>query len=81
MVGGKIDEQPLENLDLDVGEMGGGFLQHLLALVEAEQRLRLLRISDDRDDDHVEVACGALDDVEMAQGHWIKRPRAEGGRH
>ena len=46
-----------------------------------EQRLRLLRVADHRDDDVVEVPGGALDDVEVAVGDGIERARAEGGRH
>ena len=81
MLAGEIDEQALEELDLDVVEVGRRLLQHLLALLEAEQRLRLLRIADHGDDDDVEVPGRALDDVEVAQGDWIEGPRAEGGRH
>ena len=61
--------------------MRGALLQHLLALFEGEERLRLLRVPDDGDDDDVEVAGRALDDVEMAQGDWIEGPRAESDRH
>jgi hypothetical protein len=36
---GEIHEQALEELDADVRQVRGRFLQHLLALFEAEQRL------------------------------------------
>ena len=78
---GEVDEETLEELDADVGEVRGALLQHLLALFEREQRLRLLRVADHRDDDLVEVARRALDDVEVAEGHRIERTRAESGRH
>ena len=53
--------------------------EHLLALLEVEQRLRLLRVAAHGDDDVVEVTGGALDDVEVAVGHRVERARAEGG--
>jgi hypothetical protein len=61
--------------------MLGRLLQHLLTVLETEKRLRLLRIADHGDDDLVEVPRGTLDDVQVAEGHRIKRSRAEGGRH
>ena len=81
VLAGEVDEQPLEELDADVVEVRGRLLQHLLALFEAEQRLRLLRVADHRDDDLVEVTGRTLDDVEVAEGHRVERSRAEGGRH
>ena len=48
--------------------------EHLLALFQREQRCRLLRVADDRHDDVVEVASGALDDVEVAERFAIDEP-------
>ena len=78
---GEVDEQTLEELDADVRQVLGRLLQHLLTVLEAEQRLRLLRVADHGDDDLVEVPGRAFDDVEVAEGHRIERSRAEGGPH
>ena len=81
VVAGEVDEQALEELDAHVVEVGDLLGEHLLALLEREERLRLLRVADDRHDDVVEVARGPLDDVEVTVGDGIERARAEGGGH
>src|SRR5205807_2096757 len=81
VITGEVDEQALEELDADVRQVLGRFLQHLLAVFETEQGLRLLRVADDRDDHLVEMPGRALDDVEVTEGHRIERSRAESGPH
>ena len=76
---GELDEQALEELDPHVGEVRDLLGEHLLALLEGEQRRRLLRVADDGHDHVVEVARGPLDDVEVTVGDGIERARAEGG--
>ena len=39
VIPGEIDQQALEELDLDVAEVGRHLAQHLLALLEREERL------------------------------------------
>ena len=75
------DQQALEELDPDVLEVGDLLGQHGLALLEGEERLRLLWIADHRDDHVVEMARGPLDDVEVTVCDGIERARAEGGGH
>ena len=81
MLLGEVDEEALEELDAHVVEVRDDLAEHLLALFEREQRLRLLRVADDGHDDVVEVPGGALDDVEVTVGDGIERARAEGGGH
>ena len=81
VVAREVDEQALEELDRDVAEVRGLLVEHVLALLEGEQRLRLLRVADDRDDDVVEVPRGPLDDVEMTEGDRVEGTRAECGGH
>src|SRR5438876_5109555 len=57
------------------------FLEHLLAVLEAEQRRRLLRVADHGNDHFVEMPGRAFDDVEVPEGHRIERSRAESDRH
>ena len=73
--------RPLKNSMRMLPRCDSASFEHLLALFEVEQRLRLLRVADDRDDDLVEVTGRALDDVDVAEGHRIERSRTEGGRH
>jgi hypothetical protein len=78
---GVVDEQALERADVNVREVRGDFPQHLLALLEREQRLRLLRVADHGHDDVLEVARRPLDDVEMTVRHRVERSRAQCSRH
>ena len=55
--------------------------QHRLPLLQAEQRRRLLRVADHRHDHPVEEPGDALDDVEVAVGHRVERPRNERRGH
>ena len=76
---GEVDEQPLEELDAHVRQVAEHLVQHLLALLEREERLRLLRVADHGHDHVVEVPTGPLDDVEVTVGHGVERSRTEGG--
>ena len=77
----EIDQQAFEELDTNVGQMLRRFLEHLLAVFEAEQRRRLLRVADHGNDHFVEMPGRAFDDVEVPEGHRIERSRAESDRH
>ena len=68
-------------VDAHVAEVGDELDEHLLALLEREERLRLLRVPDDGDDHLLEMGGGALDDVEMAVGDRIERAGDECGGH
>src|SRR4051812_26210792 len=81
VVAREVDQQALEELDRHVPEVRGLLVEHVLALLEREERLRLLRVADDRDDDMVEVARGPLDDVEVTEGDRVEGTRAECGGH
>ena len=70
---GQVDDQAGEHRDLDVVEVGDRLLDHLLALVEGEQRLALLRVAHGRDDDLVEQARRGLDDLEVAVVDRVER--------
>ena len=56
VVRGEVDDEALERLDAHVVEVADGLGQHLLALLEVEARLGLLRVAGDRHDDVVEMA-------------------------
>ena len=66
-----VDEQTFEGVDLDVrlvAEHGAGDLD---ALVHREERC-LFRVDENRDDDAVEQAGAAGDDVDVAVGQRIE---------
>ncbi len=73
--------RPLKNSIRTLARCGDLLGQHLLTLLQGEQRRGLLRVADHRDDHVVEMARGPLDDVEMTVGDGIERARAEGGGH
>ena len=68
-------------IDLDVVEVGERLLDHLLALLEREQRLALLRVAHGRDDDLVEEVRGGLDELAVPVVERVERARVEHGRH
>ena len=58
----------------DVVEVGERLLDHLLALLEREQRLALLGVAHGADDDLVEQVGRGLDDLEVAVVDRVERP-------
>ena len=73
---GELDQEVGEDPHLDVGEVGGRFLDERLALLGGEQRLLLAdRVVDDADDDPLEDRGGAGDDVEVAVGDRVVAAR------
>jgi len=56
-------------------------LEHLLALLQVEERLALLGVAQRSHDDLVEQARGTLDDLEMAVVERVERPGDEGDGH
>src|SRR4029077_419029 len=74
------DDQPRPGFDAQVGEVFGGLLDHRDALVGREHAL-LVGIHQHRHDDLVELGGGALEDVDVAEGHRIERSGAYGAAH
>ena len=56
-------------------------VQHLLALGQREQGLRLLRVAQRGHHDLVEEASGSLDHLEMAVVEGVERPGEQGDGH
>src|SRR5271157_2041816 len=71
-------QQPLENINGDVVEPRGHFLDHLLALLHVEQRLCLVHIAGDGNDEPIEELAAAMNQVEMAVRDRIERARIDG---
>ena len=72
-----VDEQAVEGVHFDVG----GALEHLARDVDAlrhREERRLLHVDQDRDDDAIEEARAALDDVDVAVGQRIERAGIDG---
>ena len=65
-------QEPPEIRDVDVIQMVHRFGDHPLALVERKQRFALLRVDDDGDEDPIEDACRALNDVDVAQRERVE---------
>lgn len=77
---GKVDEEALEGHDADVGEMTGDGADEVDALVEGEETLFIV-IAGDADNDFVEQAGGAFEDVEVSVGDGIKTSGVDGSSH
>src|SRR5690606_8068854 len=58
-----------------------GVLDELLALLQGEQRLTLLRVPHRRDDDAVEQARRGLDDLDVPVVDRVERPGVQHHRH
>ena len=74
---GDVDDQLGEADDLDVVDMGERLLDHLLALVEIEERFALLRVAHRRDDHGVEEVGGCLDQLHVAVVDRVERARIQ----
>jgi hypothetical protein len=75
----EVGQQPAKMRDLDVRDVGDRLADHLLALVQREERFALLRVDDDGDQDVLEDLRSALDDVEVADGQRVERARVDRG--
>ena len=78
---GDVDDELGEVHHLDVVEVGERLADHLLALVEGEERLALLRVADGADDDLVEEERRRLDELAVPVVERVERPRIEHGGH
>src|ERR1041385_1613833 len=73
-----FNEQPVETLGLDaVAESFENLADHLQPLVEIEEGAVLFRVARDRDDDPVEDAKRALNQVDVTVGDGIERARID----
>src|SRR5688572_26400330 len=84
----EVDDELAEDVDEDVVQPGEGILQERDALLHGEQRLLVLRVADDADDDPIEDRGRAPDHVHMPQRDRVEGPRVDGsdrvavdGRH
>ena len=78
---GQIDDERAEHGDLDVVEVGERLLDQRLAVLQAEQRLALLRVAHGRDDHPVEQPCRGLDDLDVPVVDRVERTRIENDGH
>ena len=77
----EVDDELVEHVDGDVGEAGDSILEKGDPLLDGEQRLLVVRVADDADDDVVERRSGATDHVEVAEGDRVVRAWADSGDH
>lgn len=77
---GVIGKQPLRAIDLNIGQMPGGPLDHLHALSLGEHGA-LIVIEHHTDDELVKNAGGALDDIEVPIGDRVKATRVDCDLH
>src|SRR5205085_8365838 len=77
---GVVDQQAVELVDLEIGQVGGDLGQHLGALDDGEYG-GLVGVLHHRHQDLVEEAGGALDDVEVPERHRVEGAGNEGPGH
>ena len=75
-----VDEQALEAVDPDVGQVGDGVAQQLHALLDREQP-GLARVDQHRHDQLVVEPGGPVDDVDVAVGDRVERTGTDGTSH
>src|SRR5581483_11195987 len=75
----EVHDELLEHVDLYVVYVGYSFLDERDPLVDREHRRLVLRRADDADDDAVEDARGAGDDVDVPVRHRVVGAGADGG--
>ncbi len=73
-----VDQQTLEGIDLDVGEVSADLAQHLHAFLHCEEGV-LFRVEQQGNDKAAEQARSPLDEVEVAVGDRVEGPRIDGG--
>src|SRR5207247_9955533 len=74
---GELNRQALEARDLDSVPAFQRFLDQLDPLLDSEQMLPLFGVGSDRDDNTVEDAERAVDDVEVAVGERVEAARVD----
>ena len=77
---GEVDEEAVEGHDADVGEVAGDGADEVDAFVEGEEAL-LVVFAGDADDDFVEQAGGAFEDIEVTVGDGVKTSGVDGSSH
>ena len=75
--GGVVGEQAVEGFDADVFAAGEGFADHFGALVDGEQG-GLGFVAENGDDEVIDDAGGAADDVEVAVGEGVEGSGVDG---
>src|SRR5581483_10613556 len=78
---GELDDELAEDVDLDVLEVRERAAKEIDALLDREQRLLVVRVADDADDDPVEDPGCARDHVDVSVRHRVVRARANRGDH
>ena len=69
----EVDDETLTGFHPQVGQVRRRLLDHRDAFVEVEHAL-LVGVDQHGDHDLVELGRGALEDVDMAEGHRVERP-------
>lgn len=77
---GEVDEETVEWHDADVGEVAGDGADEVDAFVEGEEALFVV-FAGDADDDFVEEAGGAFEDIEVTVGDGVKTSGVDGSSH
>ena len=72
-----IDEQAVERIDLDVGQMSHALAEHFAALGHGEERV-FMRVLQDGYYEFVGNARGPRDKIQVPVGGRIKRARIDG---
>src|SRR3954452_3523815 len=75
----ELDDELLEDVDLDVRDVGQRVADELDPLVDREARRLVLRRADDADDDTVEDLRGPADHIDVAVRDGVVRAGADGG--
>src|SRR5436190_18185996 len=78
---GKVDDQLGEDVDLHILPVAERLVEECDSLVQREHRRLVRRAADDTDDDAVEDAGRARDDVDVAVRDRVVRARSDGGDH
>src|SRR5439155_18434209 len=73
---GELDDELREHLDLDVLEVGEGLAEEVDTVLDREERLLVLRVTDDADNDPLEDSGGPPDDVDVPVRHRVVAPGA-----
>lgn len=72
-----VHQKPIEEIHFHIGPLAGDFTEHFRALARGEER-RLVQILEDGDDEAVEDARAAGNEVQVPVGHGIEGPRIDG---
>ena len=77
----EVDDELVEDVHRDVVETGKRLLEEGDSFVDREQRLLVMRVADDADDDTVERGAGTADHVDVAERDRVVRAWADSGDH